>query len=346
MEVSIIVPVYGVESVLHFCIESILNQTYKDFELILVDDGSPDKSGEICDRYAGQDSRIRVIHKQNEGVSVARNTGMDAANGEFIMFCDSDDYYEADYVERMINAQQAYPDYNIWCCFKVVPDYGVIEGHTYNYSNDETISFTDKKKVMELNEKWLLPSPVTKLYKREIIQRYNLKMIKELSRGEDLIFNLDYLNKTYGKIAVLNRAGYIYVRTGEQSLDTGYCANAYEQSHIVINKFEEYFERNGIADDEAIQKLYAYGFYQMYRVLENTMLAPDTSFSEKIKRNNKLLREYDFEKSYRLGKCTINKIYINAIKTKNYYVVYLVDKLIQRINSWRKKWNSEKNMHS
>ena len=92
---SVIVPVYKVEKYIHKCVDSILNQTFTDFELILVDDGSPDKCGEICDEYAKKDARIRVIHKENGGLSDARNFGIDAAKGEIIGFVDSDDIIDA-----------------------------------------------------------------------------------------------------------------------------------------------------------------------------------------------------------------------------------------------------------
>ena len=90
--VSIIVPIYNVEQYISKCIESILAQTYRDFELILVDDGSPDNCGKICDEYAKQDSRVHVIHQENSGLSAARNAGIDDAKGEYIMFVDSDDF--------------------------------------------------------------------------------------------------------------------------------------------------------------------------------------------------------------------------------------------------------------
>jgi glycosyltransferase involved in cell wall biosynthesis len=90
--ISIIVPVYNTEKYLDQCIQSILSQTYTDFELLLIDDGSTDSSGAICDRYAEQDSRVRVFHKPNGGVSSARNLGLDNAKGEWVTFCDSDDW--------------------------------------------------------------------------------------------------------------------------------------------------------------------------------------------------------------------------------------------------------------
>lgn len=99
MKVSIIVPVYKVEKYIRICIESILNQTYDNWELILVDDGSPDKCGEICDDYAQKDNRIKVIHKPNGGLSSARNVGLDAITGEYVTFLDSDDFWHTDYLK-------------------------------------------------------------------------------------------------------------------------------------------------------------------------------------------------------------------------------------------------------
>lgn len=101
--ISVIVPVYRVEQYLDACIESILGQTFQDFELILVDDGSPDNCGEICDRYAGQDARIRAVHQENRGLSGARNTGTGLAEGEYITYIDSDDRIGPEYLEVLYN---------------------------------------------------------------------------------------------------------------------------------------------------------------------------------------------------------------------------------------------------
>lgn len=108
MKVSIIVPCYKVEKYLPTCIESIQCQSYSKWELILVDDGSPDRSGEICDKYAKNDSRIKVIHKPNGGLSDARNAGLKAITGDFISFLDSDDFWHHDYLKLMMELQQQY----------------------------------------------------------------------------------------------------------------------------------------------------------------------------------------------------------------------------------------------
>lgn len=106
--ISVIVPVYNVESYLPRCVDSLLTQTYENLEIILVDDGSQDASGSICDRYAGKDARIRVIHKENGGLSSARNAGLDAASGEYIGFVDSDDWMEPDAYAVMLGLMEKY----------------------------------------------------------------------------------------------------------------------------------------------------------------------------------------------------------------------------------------------
>lgn len=106
--ISVIVPVYKVEPYLHQCVDSILAQTFTDFELILVDDGSPDNCGKICDTYAEQDPRVRVIHQENGGLSAARNAGIDAANGAYLTFIDSDDWVVSDYLKKLYSCIKDY----------------------------------------------------------------------------------------------------------------------------------------------------------------------------------------------------------------------------------------------
>jgi glycosyltransferase involved in cell wall biosynthesis len=132
--ISVIVPIYKVENYLPACLDSILNSTYKDIEVILVDDGSPDGCGAICDRYAEKDSRVRVIHQPNQGVSAARNAGLDAAKGEYIAFVDSDDVIHPQMMETLLKLINS-GDYD----FSMV--HGVMvqdKGIGYNYVDDVT----------------------------------------------------------------------------------------------------------------------------------------------------------------------------------------------------------------
>ena len=100
--ISIIVPVYNVEPYICRCLDSVIKQTYKNLEIIIVDDGTPDNSGVICDEYASRDSRIKVIHKKNQGLGMARNTGMDNMNGKYFACLDSDDYIESNHIEHEV----------------------------------------------------------------------------------------------------------------------------------------------------------------------------------------------------------------------------------------------------
>ncbi|MCR4624655.1 MAG: glycosyltransferase [Lachnospiraceae bacterium] len=127
-KISIIVPIYKVEEYLEKCIESLISQTYRNLEIILVDDGSPDKCGEICDHYAAIDSRIKVIHKKNEGVAMARNDGLDIAQGDYISFVDSDDWLAEDTYECFVESMRKYKvDCVMGCCQVVIDREGELD---------------------------------------------------------------------------------------------------------------------------------------------------------------------------------------------------------------------------
>lgn len=193
--VSIIVPVYKVEKYLQRCIGSILTQTYENFELILIDDGSPDNCGEICDEYAQKDSRIKVIHQENAGVSSARNNGIETACGEYIVFVDSDDYVLNDYIEHFLTC-------------------GKFDLIVSGYNNDlPKVGECTQKTIAEfLNERILdlcIYSPIAKLYKREILIEYNIRFNTNVRYSEDRLFNFDYILHC-NSIKILHESHYIY----------------------------------------------------------------------------------------------------------------------------------------
>lgn len=185
-QISVIVPVYKVEKYLGRCVESILTQTFEDFELILVDDGSTDRSGEICDEYAAKDDRIRVIHKQNGGVSSARNAGLDAAQGEFVAFVDSDDYVEPDYLQVLCN-------HNVDLSFC-----GSVRHLEDGSIKDNLIPTVDKgkneKKLLQVwLEKGYLCSVWAKLIRKSIIN--SLRFREDMCYGEDSVFVMSIANR-------------------------------------------------------------------------------------------------------------------------------------------------------
>ncbi len=201
--VSIIVPVYKSKDTLKRCVESLLAQTVEDTEMILVDDGSPDGSGELCDKLAEGDSRIRVIHKENGGVSSARNAGIEAAKGEYLLFADSDDYVEPDMVEKLLSS---IGDDDIAIC-----------GFHHHYQGRDIVRIPEvpgqsgEENFLALYGEGFLNMPWNKLYKRELTGCFD----ESLSLGEDLLFNLDYLRQADG-IAIVKAplCHYIQDETG------------------------------------------------------------------------------------------------------------------------------------
>ncbi|MBQ9782222.1 MAG: glycosyltransferase family 2 protein [Clostridia bacterium] len=170
--ISVIVPVYNVQKYLPRCIESILNQSYKDIELILVDDGSPDNTGEICDYYAKKDSRVVVIHKENGGVSSARNAGLNIAKGKFINFVDSDDYIPNDSLENLINLQKE-NDADLVCCTfeRLLQNGNIVQTKFY-----DKVLYIDNIKSEEVNIFLSnhFRGPCAKLYRSSILKCNNL----------------------------------------------------------------------------------------------------------------------------------------------------------------------------
>ena len=168
--VSIIVPIYNAQVQLNRCIDSVLNQDFEDFELILVNDGSKDASGEICDRYAAEDERIHVIHKENTGVSDSRNCGIDAAKGEYLQFLDSDDWITMDATSLLVRAAKEYQ------CDLVIADFYRVVGERVSPKGDIQ---EDKLLSREEFASLLMEKPAyfyygvlwNKLYRREIVEK-------------------------------------------------------------------------------------------------------------------------------------------------------------------------------
>lgn len=239
--ISVIVPVYNVEKYLSRCIDSIINQTYLDIEVLLIDDGSTDSSGKICDEYAKKDNRIRVFHLENGGVSLARNYGIDKSNGDFICFVDSDDWLEKNALEEMLSfIKEQGVELGI---FSFRSEFG--KTHK-DYFIDE-LSCTPKELFQNANNlksfNGLVCSPCNKLYKSKIIKDNNLSFNNKIKFGEDFIFNSYYLR--YCKnLASKNLAYYHYDNTIESS-----------GVKKVYENYDEYIIAMQIALQDAIQTL-------------------------------------------------------------------------------------------
>lgn len=211
-EISIIIPIYNVEKYIYRCIKSTLSQIYTDFELILVDDGSLDKSGLICDEFAKKDKRIRVLHKENGGVSSARNLGIEKAKGKWIAFIDGDDWVDKNYLLSMINDNHD-ADLSMQG-YKVVNQAGQVKIHRF-----DTTCFTEKvfEVFCESENKNIINSPISKLFKARIIKDNNILFNSTISYGEDHIFVLEYF-KYVKSIYLSGNAEYNYYKDDRSSL--------------------------------------------------------------------------------------------------------------------------------
>ena len=209
--VSVIVPIYNAERNLRRCIDSILNQTYKEIEVILLDDGSSDNSGNICDEYALADNRVRVMHKENTGVSDTRNQGISMARGEYIQFLDSDDWITSDATSSLVRAATEYK------CDMVIADfYRVINERVSQKGAIEEAGLMDRHSfatsMMQDPADFYYGVLWNKLYKRCIIEEHQLRMDNNTSWCEDFMFNLEYVRHIQS-IFVLKIPIYYYVKT-------------------------------------------------------------------------------------------------------------------------------------
>lgn len=170
--ISIIVPVYNVEQYLSRCIDSIIDQTYTNLEIILVDDGSPDRCGEMCEEYAARDKRIKVIHKENGGLSEARNAGIDASSGKYLMFVDSDDYIAPDMVKKLYDALVAADADMSICNFKYIWENADEEDKSFNQNLPIKDEITSSGEVLSHSlfepKSWFWIVSWNKLYKYEL----------------------------------------------------------------------------------------------------------------------------------------------------------------------------------
>lgn len=211
-EVSIIVPVYRAEDRLEACVRSILRQEYTSFELILVDDGSPDGSGALCDRLSSEDRRIRVIHQENAGPGAARNRGMDEAASPWLVFVDADDTVEPDYLSRLFSVAPQEGDLAITGIVREWPD-RTAKRYAFSQTTilDRPVSRADGVRLLNLG------FPVAKRLDAGLIRQHGLRFRTDLSIHEDHVFFLQYL-QIARRIILIPGMPYHYWRGSEESL--------------------------------------------------------------------------------------------------------------------------------
>lgn len=230
-KVSVIVPVYNAQRSLPKCVESILNQTVTDYELLLINDGSTDNSGMICDQYAKDDARIKVFHKPNGGVSSARNKGIDNALGRYICFIDSDDWVESEYLKSFFNDKTKNNQY----IFVIQGICKEIEGENFKYCSfsDRRYDAADVSVLFDEYQLLRFGFPFSKLYNTEIIKINQIHFDEQIHFCEDLLFMLTYLQYVTC-VYTISKSCYHYVCSSDNSLSKIY--NSYESEYKLFVK--------------------------------------------------------------------------------------------------------------
>lgn len=250
-KVSIIVPVYNAEKSLARCVDSILNQEFRDFELILMDDGSRDGSGDICDGYARADARVVVVHKENTGVSDTRNQAIARARGTFLQFVDSDDWLTADATKLMVRAAEETG------CDLVIADFYRVVGEMVSRKGD-----IDADQVIgrEAFVGFMMENPAdyyygvlwNKLYRREIVEAHGIRMDAKISWCEDFLFNLEYVRYATTFYA-LRTPVYYYVKTKGSLVNQKISlSRTVEMKLAMFECYNDFFKH--VLDEEAYER--------------------------------------------------------------------------------------------
>ena len=239
--VSIIVPIYNAELYVSECIDSILKQTYTNFELLLINDGSTDNTSYICKKYNKDDNRIHYIEKKNEGVSIARNIGLKHASGDYVIFIDSDDIVKPNYLQLLIDKKE---------------NDLVVSGFTAQYNNQIIRESKFLNSIIVLNHSnnlldkvLIFGTPWAKLFKLEIIRRYNIQFNPKLSLHEDHLFYFEYI-KYIQSISTIEDVMYIYInRSNGQSLSRDSKQNSADillAYNLLSTELRKIIDRNNI----------------------------------------------------------------------------------------------------
>ena len=257
-KISIIIPVYNVEKYLDRCIDSVMNQSLKEIEIILVDDGSPDNCPQLCDEWAKKDSRIKVIHKENAGLGMARNTGIQHATGEYIAFIDSDDYVELDMYAKLLEKAELHNADIVYCGHKQ----GLKDGKYIDRRDfDRETIFDDKESIEELSINYFYPtkgrimtmSVWHSIYRRGIIKTEFYSEREVVS--EDLHFQISAILNS-GKIVYIPDCLYYYCHNGESLARTFKISKFYGYQKLIKLLLELYPHR----------KSYVYYFYFTFTI--------------------------------------------------------------------------------
>lgn len=318
INLSIIIPVYNCAIFLPRCLNSILNQSYSDYEIILVDDGAKDDSGKICDEFAQKDSRIKVIHKKNEGVSEARNDGLSKAKGKYICFLDSDDYVSDGYFEEVFKILEKYNDVEL-INFGFYSD---VDDMNFNNLSSDIINYKEiyycnkdeiGKDFVNLWDNTMLYNIWNKIYLKKIIDANNIRF-PNYFWGEDVKFNrmyLDCIRNMYNS----EKCFYHYIREREGAVTKKYKPEIFDIRRQEFREFNEYFEAWGISKDDYYEYSCRRFIERLLGCIENVYCS-DMKFLSRYKAIKTLIKDPITKESLKYAKPKSSKVKIMLIPVR------------------------------
>lgn len=315
--ISIIVPVYNAEDTLDRCVKSLMSQTYKNIEIILVNDGSKDASLDICKKYEKEDSRIIVINKDNGGVSSARNAGIDIASGKFIMFCDSDDWAEPNWCEELITNYE--PECLVMCGFYIEGNQNVVPYKICSKTPNERYSRNSfyQLKLSFFNSPW------SKIYLKSRLNKNGIRFDINFTNGEDFLFNLKYLNVISGEIIHLDKCLYHYNWPEKDcSLSSQIKYDHFEKCRDLYIAVGNEIKRLGGINEKDMYIYYTDFFNQYQRGLDY-LLKSNLSLNSKCKIANSVMRSREYRECVKHAKISSNKIFSILWKIPMCYGLWL-----------------------
>lgn len=322
--ISIIVPIYNVEKYLSRCIESVLNQNFNDYELILVNDGSTDESESICRKYSKDNNKISLISQENRGVSAARNAGIDKSCGEYILFLDADDYLCANALQTLICEIESYDiiifGYNIISEDNKKLDSRIIKAFT-------TVKFEERfEEYTKMKALFLINPPFNKMFRRDLL---SIKFDEHFRMGEDLLFCINYL-KNCMSIKVIDKALYCYIQrkgSATKTFQVDRVENEIKLFYHEKNFVETYFSKYDIS---VISKSYSSAIRDCFIAIHGSSCQKEhilkifKKWSRAIKQSNFV--KYDSNNALKFINSNVNTQYKYSLKEYG-----LIKKVIKKI---------------
>lgn len=314
-KISIIIPCYNIAEHLSKCIESVLAQTYQDFELLLINDGSTDATLQIAKEYAKKDQRIKVFSHENQGVSFTRNRGIDESKGKLVLFIDGDDYIKLDYIDKLLTGFKE----NTWTICGMINVRKGVENENENFAKllqrypEKTMS---KENLLDVLKHSSLSSPCARIYSKEIIVNHKVVFPENVSYQEDLLFNLAYCQHIQ-EIKLLDYFGYFYIEHSESS------TSRYHQNFYDINIFFEKL-KGLVTNHEDEVYLQRFVLDMVLKKLANIFhLDSQLSKEKQIRIIDEIFnaKYFKFCQLY-IPQARINPIFKLVLKSSNKYILY------------------------